>query len=100
MAQALPHTDTDIEIQTPKMARVIMLNDDFTTQEFVVRILKTIFQKNKQDAVRIMLEIHNNGSGICGIYPYDIAQSKAQKAIDEARNELFPLRILVEDDRL
>lgn len=91
-------TALDIELAQPKMAKVIMLNDDYTTMEFVVMILVEIFRKNPQDAQQIMLQIHCENRGICGIYPYDIAHTKAKEARRRAKDAGFPLRILVEDE--
>ena len=98
----MPHkSETATTTQTlailPKMSKVIMLNDDYTTQDFVVEILIKIFGKAPQDAIAIMLDIHHNGSGICGIYPYDIAQTKANAARQRSREAGFPLKILVEE---
>ena len=80
------------------MSKVVMLNDDYTTQDFVVSVLKDVFDKNTSEATNIMLEIHNNGRGICGIYTYDIAQTKANIAIQKSRQAGFPLRIIVEEE--
>lgn len=89
--------DLDTKLILPKMSKVIMLNDDYTTQDFVIRILEDIFNKNEQEAVSIMLEIHNNGRGICGIYPYDIAQTKANIARKKSKEAGFPLKTIVEE---
>ena len=87
----------DIKTTSPKMAKVIMLNDDYTTMDFVVKILVDIFNKNAFEAQKIMLSIHNNGKGLCGIYPYDIAHTKANMAKRRSKNAGYPLRILVEN---
>lgn len=81
----------------PKMSKVVMLNDDFTTMDFVVEILMTIFDKTREQANDIMLTIHTQGQAICGIYPYDIAQAKVSKAKKIIKEAGFPLRILLEE---
>ncbi|RDU65515.1 ATP-dependent Clp protease adaptor ClpS [Helicobacter sp. MIT 14-3879] len=92
----------DYEVKTrillPKMSKVIMLNDDYTAMDFVVGILREIFAKQPSEAEHIMLKIHTEGKGICGIYPYDIAQTKAREARRRSKEAGFPLRILVEDE--
>ena len=87
-----------VEVPLPKMSKVIMLNDDYTAMEFVVMILCEVFRKNQSEAESIMLKIHNEGSGICGIYPYDIAHTKAKIARIKSKEAGFPLRIVVEDE--
>ena len=75
--------------------KVIIYNDDFTTMEFVVKILTTIFFKSAAEAETLMLQVHKSQSAVVGIYTYDIAQSKVQKATRMAREENFPLRLTV-----
>ena len=87
-----------VEVPLPKMSKVIMLNDDYTAMEFVVMILCEVFRKNQSEAESIMLKIHNEGSGICGIYPYDIAHTKAKIARIKSKEAGFPRRIVVEDE--
>ena len=87
-----------VEVPLPKMSKVIMLNDDYTAMEFVVMILCEVFRKNQSEAQSIMLKIHNEGSGICGIYPYDIAHTKAKIARIKSKEAGYPLRIVVEDE--
>lgn len=88
---------TKTKVQEPKKYKVIMHNDDFTTMEFVVDILTSIFHKNSQEAERLMLLVHNVGSAVVGTYPYDIAVSKVASAINRARSEGFPFRMSVEE---
>lgn len=92
-------SEVDTRLILPKMSKVVMLNDDYTTQDFVVSILKEVFNKNINEATSIMLEIHNNGRGICGIYTYDIAQTKVNIAIQKSRQAGFPLRIIIEEEQ-
>lgn len=87
-----------LDIPHPKMSKVVMLNDDFTTMEFVVEILREVFRKSQSEAEFIMLTINNEGSGVCGIYPYDIAHTKAKLARIRSKNAGFPLRIVVQDE--
>lgn len=87
---------TRTRLREPKQYKVIFHNDDFTTMEFVVMVLAVVFHKNEADAERIMLDVHRHGQGVAGIYTYDIAVTKAQKATQMARNEDFPLRISVQ----
>lgn len=89
---------TKLKIKEPKKYKVIMHNDDFTTMEFVVAILNIIFNKDFEEANRIMMEVHKSGKGIAGIYPYDIAISKANKAMTMAKEEGFPFKLTVEED--
>lgn len=84
------------KLREPKKYKVILHNDDFTTMEFVVMVLAVVFHKNEVDAERIMLDVHRHGQGIAGIYTYDIAVTKAQKATQMARDENFPLRLSVQ----
>jgi ATP-dependent Clp protease adaptor protein ClpS len=84
------------KLAEPEEFRVVMLNDDYTTMDFVVDILVTIFHKSEDDAARIMLDIHRTGRGTAGIYPFDIAQTKAEQTHSLARQNEFPLRCLVE----
>jgi ATP-dependent Clp protease adaptor protein ClpS len=84
------------KLKEPEEFRVILLNDHYTTMEFVVDILMTIFHKNGEDANRIMLDVHRKGQGIVGLYPFDIAQTKANQVHETARLQEFPLRCIVE----
>lgn len=90
----------DDEIKTPKMYRVILLNDDYTTMEFVVKILMTVFNKNVNEAEKIMLDVHYKGKGIVGVYTYDIARTKIISVEKLARMEEFPLKVIMEEEWL
>lgn len=89
---------TEIKIKEPKHYAVVMLNDDFTTMEFVVMVLIDIFHKDAVTAQALMLTVHKRGSAIVGRYPYDIAVTKVNTAIRLAREEGFPFRMLVEEE--
>jgi ATP-dependent Clp protease adapter protein ClpS len=78
------------------MANVLLLNDDYTPMEFVVHVLERVFDKDRETAMRIMLEIHNNGTGICGIYSYDDADAKVREVLDFAREHQHPLQCILE----
>jgi ATP-dependent Clp protease adapter protein ClpS len=78
------------------LAKVLLLNDDYTPMEFVVHVLERVFDKDRETAMRIMLEIHNNGTGICGIYSYDDADAKVREVLDFAREHQHPLQCILE----
>jgi ATP-dependent Clp protease adaptor protein ClpS len=80
----------------PEKYRVVLLNDHYTTMDFVVHILMAIFHKNEAEANHIMLDVHRKGRGVVGIYPWDIAQTKAEQVHAAARKYEFPLRCIVE----
>ena len=82
----------------PKMYKVILLNDDYTTMDFVVAILETIFRKTPAEAVQIMLSVHHRGQGVCGVYPKQIAEAKIVQVHERARAEGFPLRAGLEEE--
>jgi ATP-dependent Clp protease adaptor protein ClpS len=84
------------KIKEPDEYRVILLNDDYTTMDFVVMVLVDIFRKNPEDANRIMLDVHKKGKGIVGHYPWDIAATKADQVHSLARENEFPLKCIVE----
>lgn len=84
-----------VELREPRRFKVTIYNDDFTTMDFVVKVLTTIFYKSEAEAEVLMMQVHKSNSAIVGIYSYDIAQSKVQKATRMAREEGFPLRLTV-----
>ena len=84
-----------IGLKAPKHYKVAIYNDDFTTMEFVVKVLTTIFFKTPSDAEALMMKVHKEGSAIVGVYTYDMAVSKVEKATRMARDEGFPLRLTV-----
>jgi len=96
----IEETDTEMreEIVEPPMYRVIMLNDHYTTMEFVVYVLETVFHKSLQEAIVIMMNIHNKGSGICGVYTAEVAETKIQKVHNMARKKDFPLKCTMEEE--
>ncbi len=84
------------KLQAPRKYKVIMHNDDYTTMEFVVLILQKFFNKNAQDAQAIMLDVHSKGFGVCGIYTYEVAESKVAKVTKYARDNGHPLKCTTE----
>ena len=84
-----------IDLREPRRFKVTIFNDDFTTMEFVVKILTTVFFKSTMEAEALMMQVHKSESAVIGIYTYDIARSKVQKATRMAREEGFPLRLKV-----
>jgi len=81
----------------PTLYKVVLLNDDYTTMEFVVHVLETIFQRSPAEAYQIMMHVHVNGRGIAGIYPWELAETKAAKAVSEARDSGYPLQAITEE---
>ena len=84
-----------LKIKEPSKYKVIMHNDDFTPMDFVVFIIVNIFKKKEKEAVDIMLRVHNDGSAIVGVYSLDIAKSKVEEAMDLAKQEEYPFKIVV-----
>lgn len=85
------------EPRPPRMYRVVLLNDHYTTMEFVVEVLTEVFHKPASEARRIMLDVHRRGSGVCGVYSYDIARTKVSRVLTLAREQEFPLRCTFEE---
>jgi ATP-dependent Clp protease adaptor protein ClpS len=81
----------------PQLYHVVLINDDYTTMEFVVRTLEEIFDKGPAEAYRIMMEVHTSGRGVCGAYTYEVAETKVAAVHDSARAEGFPLRAGIEE---
>ena len=91
-------SETRDEIDEPPMFRVLLHNDDYTTMEFVVEILMLVFRKSPGDAVKIMLNIHHKGIGVCGVYSYEISETKVNEVHALARQHGFPLKCTMEKD--
>ncbi len=85
------------ELREPPMYKVLLHNDDYTTMEFVVEILKTVFYKSTQEAMQIMLHVHRQGIGVCGVYPAEVAETKVEMVHQLAQQEGFPLRCSMEE---
>ena len=86
------------KVKKPSMYNVLLLNDDYTPMEFVIEMLQTYFSKSQEQATEIMLHIHQKGIGICGLYTYEIAESKATQVLDKARKNQHPLQIKLEKE--
>lgn len=84
------------EVERPVLFRVILHNDDYTTMDFVVRVVETVFNKQPAEAFRIMMQVHTTGRAVCGIYPFDVAETRASAVHELAQENGFPLRAAVE----
>jgi len=91
-----PVSKTDEKVKEPEQFKVILLNDHYTTMDFVVEILMIIFHKGIEEASQIMLDVHKKGRGIVGVYPWDIAMTKTEQVHAAARANEFPLKCVVE----
>jgi ATP-dependent Clp protease adaptor protein ClpS len=102
---ARPGKDTGGEVvekpktvtKRPQLFHVVLINDDYTTMEFVAHVLETVFDKGPAEAYRIMMEVHTGGRGICGAYTYEVAETKVETVHEMARREGFPLRAGIEE---
>ena len=86
------------QTKEPELFKVLLLNDDYTTMDFVVEILESIFNKPPAEAFRIMMQVHTQGRGLCGVYPLEIAETKVATVEDRARDNGFPLKALLEKE--
>ena len=91
-------TKTRVKTKKPSLYRVVILNDDYTPMEFVVFVLERFFNKNSEDAYRIMMHVHQHGVGVCGIFTYEVAETKVAQVRDMARRNEHPLRCDLERD--
>ena len=82
----------------PSMYKVLMLNDDFTPMEFVVMVIEQFFSKSHEEAIQIMLHVHQKGVGICGVFTYEVAETKVTQVMDFARKNEHPLQCTLEKD--
>jgi ATP-dependent Clp protease adaptor protein ClpS len=89
-------TKTQSKTKRPPMFKVILLNDDYTPMEFVVHVLERFFQKDREAATRIMLHVHNHGVGECGVYTFEVAETKVSQVMDFARQNQHPLQCVME----
>lgn len=85
-------------LEQPRMFKCILHNDDYTTMEFVVEVLQTVFKRSKVEATRIMLLVHNQGKGIAGVYTREVAETRARQAADLARSRGYPLMVTTEPE--
>jgi ATP-dependent Clp protease adaptor protein ClpS len=91
-------TKTRTRTKKPSLYRVLLLNDDYTPMEFVVYVLERFFGKSREDATRIMLHVHQNGVGLCGVFTYEVAETKVAQVLDLARRHEHPLQCTMEKD--
>jgi ATP-dependent Clp protease adaptor protein ClpS len=90
--------ETNPKIKIPALYRVLMMNDDYTPMEFVIEVLEKFFQKNREEATQIMLHVHQRGVGVCGLYAYDLAETKAIQVMNYARKFEHPLQVQLEKE--
>ena len=93
---SLIKTQTKNKLKKPSLYKVLILNDDYTPMEFVVYLLKSFFNKSNEEATKIMLHIHQNGIGVCGIFSYEIAETKVIQVLDTSRKNNHPLQCTME----
>jgi ATP-dependent Clp protease adaptor protein ClpS len=95
-AEGLKLKPEKVKPKLPSIYKVIILNDDFTPMEFVANVIQNVFNKSKDDATRIMLQIHTEGIGICGIFPFEIAETKMNQVLNLAKESQHPLQCIIE----
>lgn len=93
---AVPEVKTQRRVKRPQLFRVLFHNDNYTTRDFVVAVLREVFHKSESDAVAIMLHVHHQGIGVAGVYTYDVARTKIEMVEKLARENEFPLRLTME----
>lgn len=91
-------TKTRAKTQRPSLYKVLLLNDDYTPMEFVILVLERFFSKSREDATRIMLHVHHNGVGVCGVYTFEVAETKVAQVIEFARQHQHPLQCTMEKE--
>lgn len=91
-------TETKTKTKKPSMYKVLLLNDDYTPMEFVVHILERSFHKTQEEATQIMLHVHQKGVGVCGVFTYEIAETKVNQVVDIARRNQHPLQCTMEKE--
>jgi ATP-dependent Clp protease adaptor protein ClpS len=91
-------TKTRVRTQRPSLYKVLLLNDDYTPMEFVVHVLERFFGKSREEATRIMLHVHQRGVGVCGIYTFEVAETKVAQVIEFARQHQHPLQCTMEKE--
>ena len=90
--------DSKPSVLEPDLYRVLLHNDDYTSMEFVVEILQSVFHQSQENANKIMLEVHTNGVGVCGVFPYEVAETKLHLVEKAAKNSEYPLKCSLEKD--
>ena len=92
-----PDTHVEEDVREPRRFKVLLHNDNYTTMEFVVRVLVTVFNKNESEANAIMLRVHNNGVGVCGVFTAEVAETKVTRVQMLAREAGYPLKCTMEE---
>ena len=92
----ISRTKTKPKTQKPNLYRVLLLNDDYTPMEFVVLVLQDVFNKTREEATQIMYHVHQKGVGECGVFPYEVAETKVTRVMDTARKNQHPLQCVME----
>ena len=90
--------DDELALKEPKNYKVLLLNDDYTSMDFVIDILMTIFHKSYAEAEKVVLEVHKENRGLCGVYTYEIAETKVSQVMKLARKNDFPLKAIMEEE--
>ena len=90
--------ESEKKVERPRRYRVVLLNDDYTTMEFVVMVLTNVFHRSRERAVEIMLHVHHEGAGVAGVYTLEVAETKVAKVAEIARQHEFPLRCTMEPE--
>ena len=91
-------TESETKLEKPKLFKVLLHNDDFTTMEFVVFVLQYVFKRSDAEAFAVMLKVHNEGVGVAGLYPYEVANMKSEKAMNLAKAREYPFLCTVEEE--
>lgn len=97
-SEVLTESRTEKKLKKPPLYRVLLHNDNYTTRDFVVAVLKEVFHKSEPEAVQIMLHVHNNGVGVAGVYTFEVAETKIKTVEKLARENEFPLRLSMEPE--
>jgi ATP-dependent Clp protease adaptor protein ClpS len=91
-------TESKHKLKKPPLYKVLLHNDDYTTMDFVVLVLRSVFHRSETDAIRIMLQVHQQGTGVAGVYTYEVAEAKVGKVTSLARDHEFPLLCTMQED--
>jgi ATP-dependent Clp protease adaptor protein ClpS len=97
-AGTITQVKPDKKLKRPRLYAVLLHNDDYTSREFVVQVLHSVFHRSEQDAIRIMLHVHHNGVGVAGVFTREVAETKMQRTERLARQQEFPLRLTMEPE--
>ncbi len=97
-SEVVTETKQDQKLQKPRLYKVLLHNDNYTTRDFVVAVLRGVFHKSETDAVRVMMHVHYNGIGVAGVYTYEVAETKIRLVEQLAREHEFPLRLSMEPE--